>query len=231
MPARRFVLFDIDGTLVRAGPVAGAVFDRAVEAVLGATPVQRVAMSGKTDPQIVREYLELLGHDHSHLPAILAELELKLAAAAHELAEHGCALPGVPELLEDLAADPRFHLSVLTGNIAANAVVKLSAFGLDKWLDLETGAYGSDNEDRRQLVPVALRRLGELRGVHLTPDDTWVVGDTGRDLACAQAGGAHCLLVATGRFSAEELAPLGADAVVADLSRTAAIREVLSAGL
>ncbi|HET9060299.1 MAG TPA: HAD family hydrolase, partial [Acidimicrobiales bacterium] len=134
MPARRLVLFDIDGTLVRAGPVAGAVFDRAVEAVLGAAPVERVTMSGKTDPQIVREYLELLGHDPSHLPAVLAELELKLAAAAHELAEHGQALPGVANLLQSLAADARFHLSVLTGNIAPNAVVKLSAFGLDKWL-------------------------------------------------------------------------------------------------
>jgi phosphoglycolate phosphatase len=231
VPARRLILFDIDGTLVRAGPVAGAVFDRAVKAVLGAAPVERVTMSGKTDPQIVREYLELLGRDHSHLPAILAELELKLAAAAHELAEHGHALPGVPELLQELAADPRFHLSVLTGNIAPNAVVKLSAFGLDKWLDLETGAYGSDDEDRRQLVPVALRRLAELRGVHLAPEDTWVVGDTERDLACAQAGGAHCVLVATGRYSMQELAPLGADAVVPDLAHTDEIRRLLSAGL
>ena len=59
-----------------------------------------------------------------------------------------------PELLQALAADGRLHLSVLTGNIAPNAVVKLAAFGLDKWLDLETGAYGSDHEDRQQLVPI-----------------------------------------------------------------------------
>jgi phosphoglycolate phosphatase len=34
--------------------------------------------------------------------------------------------------------------SLLTGNIQPNAVVKTSAFGLDRWLDYEVGAYGSD---------------------------------------------------------------------------------------
>ncbi|HET9058949.1 MAG TPA: HAD hydrolase-like protein, partial [Acidimicrobiales bacterium] len=86
-------------------------------------------------------------------------------------------------------------------------------------------------EDRRLLVPVALRRLAELRDVHLGPQDTWVVGDTERDLACARAGGAHCVLVATGRYSFDELSALGADAVVADLSRTEEITALLSAGL
>ena len=96
---------------------------------------------------------------------------------------------------------------MLTGNIAPNAVVKLAAFGLEKWLDLETGAYGSDSEDRTALVPIALGRLASLRGVRLTPDQTWVIGDTPRDYECAEAGGAHCLLVATGSYGLEDLAP------------------------
>ena len=46
--------------------------------------------------------------------------------------------------------------SVLTGNLAANARLKLGAFGLDRWLDLEVAATGSDDHDRTNLVPVAL---------------------------------------------------------------------------
>ena len=136
MRPRRLLLFDIDGTLVQAGPVGGAVFDRAIAAVLGEAPTQRVTMSGKTDPQIVREYLALLKTDSTaHLPAVLERLEVELAAAAGQLAQVGRACPGVDELLAVLAGDDRLHLSVLTGNIAPNAVVKLAAFGLDRWLD------------------------------------------------------------------------------------------------
>ena len=130
VPVRRLLLFDIDGTLVRAGEVGGAVFDRAIEAVLGEPPVQRVSMSGKTDPQIVREYLALLDRDDpAHLPAVLERLEAELAAASQQLARQGSPCAGAPELLQALAGDQRVHLSVPAGNIAPNAVVKLAAFG------------------------------------------------------------------------------------------------------
>jgi phosphoglycolate phosphatase-like HAD superfamily hydrolase len=232
VPVRRLLLFDIDGTLVRAGEVAGAVFDRAIGTVLGEAPTQRVSMSGKTDPQIVREYLALFDQDNpAHLPAVLERLEAELAAASQEIAREGSPCAGAPELLQALAADERLHLSVLTGNIAPNAVVKLAAFGLDKWLDLETGAYGSDHEDREQLVPIALARLAALRGAHLSPAETWVIGDTPRDYECARAGGAHCLLVATGRFKLDELAGLGADNVLADLAATDVVADLLTTGL
>ncbi len=232
MPVRRLLLFDIDRTLVSAGEVGGAVFDRAIEAVLGEAPAQRVSMSGKTDPQIVREYLALLDRDDpAYLSAVLQRLEAELAAASRQLARHGSPCAGAPELLQALAGDDRLHLSVLTGNIAPNAVVKLAAFGLDKWLDLETGAYGSDKEDREQLVPVALDRLAAMRGARLSPEETWVIGDTPRDYECARAGGAHCLLVATGRFQLDELESLGADAVLADLAATDVVVDLLTTGL
>jgi phosphoglycolate phosphatase len=229
---QRLLLFDVDGTLLRAGEIGGAVFDRAIEAVLGELPGERVRMSGKTDPQIVREYMDLLqSDDPEHLPAILANLERELAAAADQLARDGSACPGASELLKALSKDERLHLSVLTGNIAPNAVVKLSAFGLEDWLDLEVGAYGSDSPDRRALVPIALERLASYRGVSLTPDQTWVIGDTPRDFECAAAGGAHCLLVATGRYSLTELAEIEADAVLQDLSSTDKVVDILTAGL
>jgi phosphoglycolate phosphatase-like HAD superfamily hydrolase len=41
-----------------------------------------------------------------------------------------------------------------------------------------------------------------------------VIGDTPRDIACAQADGVRCVAVATGPYEVSQLA--GADAVVAD---------------
>lgn len=232
MVAQRLLLFDIDGTLVRAGEVGRAVFDRAVQAVLGDMPSERVRMAGKTDPQIVREYLALDGiGDPGQLRIVLEQLEQELANAADELAAGGSACPGAPELLAALSSDPRLHLSVLTGNIEPNAVVKLAAFGLQHWLDLEVGAYGSDCEDRRALVPIALSRLARRRGTHLRPSDVWVIGDTPRDYECAKAAGARCLLVATGRFGTEELSALGAEAVLDDLTSAEVVAELVTADL
>jgi len=216
----RLILWDIDGTLVRAGEVGAEIFDAAIEKILGRRPSDRVVMSGKTDPQIVAEYL--LDFDlpdaPSHVPAILVELEAELVARAQEISDRGFVLPGIEELLARLAADEDIDQTVLTGNIAPNALIKLSAFGLDRWLNLEMGAYGSDHADRNELVPIAIDKVRAARGHRYRPDQVWVVGDAPNDLACARAGGARCLLVATGRPTFEELEVLGPDALRHDLS-------------
>jgi phosphoglycolate phosphatase-like HAD superfamily hydrolase len=229
----RLVLWDVDGTLIQTNGIGSEVFDRAFVQVLGLAPTARintlVRLSGKTDPQIALEYLELMevADPETHLPRVLELLAAELAAAADLLARNGGALPGIPELLARLAATDGVHQTLLTGNLAANAAVKVAAFDLDRWLDLEIGAYGSDHADRRELVPIAIERTRRLRGTQVAPDDTWVIGDTDRDLACARAAGAHCLLVATGGSSVADLAPLGADALMADLSDVDAVLDLL----
>ena len=219
-PPSRLVLWDVDGTLLRAGEVASAAFTRAVEAIVGRPLRHRVRMSGKTDPQIVGELLAEAGvpDPERHVTAILARLQDELRGAGPVIAVRGEVLPGVRELLPALHADPRFLQTLLTGNLAPNARVKVGAFGLERWLDLEVGAYGSDDGDRRRLVPVALERVARLRGRRFEPAEVWVVGDSDNDLACARAAGARCLLVSTGRATREELLPLGADATLDDLS-------------
>jgi phosphoglycolate phosphatase-like HAD superfamily hydrolase len=230
---RRLVLWDIDGTLIRAGDIGAVVFDHALEDAFMRRPATRVRMSGKTDPQIVREYLELMGIEEGDdtVRTVVEHLERRLKAAEAELAADGWVCEGVEAVLRRLADDDRVLPSVLTGNIAPNAVVKLAAFGLDKWLDLEVGAYGSDDANRDLLVPIAVTRAAAARGARLEPSDVWVIGDSQLDLACARAGGANCLLVGTGRTPASELSVLGADAVLEDLGDTDAVVELLTAGL
>ncbi len=230
---RRLILWDIDGTLVRAGSLGASVFDDALESVLGRRPDRRVIMSGKTDPQIVREYLLALGVEETEglVAGVLDGIGRGLAAGVDRMLAEGKACPGAAELLAHLAGDDRVLNSVLTGNIAANARVKLAAFGLDGWLDLAVGAYGSDDADRVRLVPVALSRVAECYGVALLGEEVWVIGDTPLDLACAQASGAHCLLVGTGRLPANELEGLGADAVLDDLTETETIIKILTGDL
>jgi len=46
-------------------------------------------------------------------------------------------------VLEALSADSLVTQALLTGNVVANARVKLRAFGLDRFFDFEIGAYGA----------------------------------------------------------------------------------------
>ncbi len=177
------MLWDVDGTLIDAGGATAECFDLAVSATLGHHPGPHdVAMSGKTDPSIALEILAFAGLDENeaekHLPSVLERLEAELEAAVATFGVKGRILPGVETVLAHLHAEAEVVQSVLTGNTRANAGVKLRAFGLDRWLDLDVGAFGSDRASRDDLVPVAMDRARRLRGLSCSPEDVWVVRDT-----------------------------------------------------
>jgi phosphoglycolate phosphatase-like HAD superfamily hydrolase len=227
---RRLILWDIDGTLIRSGGVGRRVIEDAAGLVGALAEVPKIVMSGKTDPQILREIFRAaaLADDHidTLLPAAMAEAERTLASAEHELREVGFVLPGVVSLVERLRDTPGVRQTLLTGNLTANAAVKVAAFGLTELFDIEVGAYGTDHADRLELVPIALERVARYRGETYDPDEVWVVGDTANDLACARAGGVRCLLV--GDAYGEHDALSGADAVVADFTDVDAAYRILT---
>jgi phosphoglycolate phosphatase-like HAD superfamily hydrolase len=226
----RVILWDVDGTLVQTGGVGAEAFGTAIETLYGVSAGNHgVSLAGKTDPQIAREILTVLDlHDDvdTRLPGLLAETERLVAAGRDRIRARGRILPGVAALLEALRR-PDTVQTVLTGNTAANAAVKVGAFELDRWLDLEVGAYGSDDPDRNTLVDVALTRV-ERRYGPVDRSRVWVIGDTPLDAACAQAGGVRCLLVATGFAPRAALDVAGADHVVDDLTDAKAILALLS---
>ena len=227
----RVILWDVDGTLVRTGGVGAEAFNTAIETLFGVRAGDHgVSLAGKTDPQIAREILTVLNlHDEgddTRLPGLLAETERLVAGSRDLIRERGKVLPGVPALLEGLQR-PGTVQTVLTGNTAANAAVKLDAFDLPRWLDLEVGAYGSDDPDRNALVEVALTRVERSYGP-VDRSRVWVIGDTPLDAACAQVGGVRCLLVASGFATRDALDAAGADHVVDDLTDTAAILSLLA---
>jgi phosphoglycolate phosphatase len=81
------------------------------------------------------------------------------------------------------------------------------------------GAFGSDDEDRNVLLPIAVERLQALTGIRVGYADCVVIGDTPRDVRCAKPYGAVSVAVATGGYSMEELREAGADVVMEDLTR------------
>lgn len=212
------VLWDLDGTLLRAGPVSRDAFEAAFEAVVGRPPGRAggISFAGRTDPWIARAVCRAEGVEEDLGDALLARLPVELDARRQRLADEGVVLPHVPQVLAGLAGRG-VRQGVVTGNLRATARTKVESLGLDAHLDLDAAAYGDDGPTRDHLVPVALTRAGS------TADQAWVVGDTPHDLSCARAAGVRCLLVATGSPPLDELAVLGPDAVLPDLGDALAL--------
>lgn len=233
MPAP-VVLWDIDGTLVRSngGRVAVNAFLRALR--LSCRLEHKLPYptdsGGKTDPQIALEMLAaasiaepyaaqiLEAFSHSYL----SELQQQRDALITDLR----VLPGVPAILDELRHRGVVQ-SLLTGNLRPVAKLKLACASLDGFLDFDLGAYGSDHADRSCLVPIVRVRLRQRFGQGAEDTPIVVVGDTPRDIACARAGGARAIAVATGSFTRDELGPHQPDVLLDDLSDTQAVLDAL----
>lgn len=214
MPAPdRLILFDIDGTLLTAGGAPRRAFRRALTRFFGTEGTAATHdFSGKTDPQIVYDLMTEEGFGNDHIADRMAEVfESYVAGLAAELeSETGHRLlPGVKELLAQLAEDPRIVLGLVTGNVETGARLKLDHFGL--WDRFRVGAFGSDDRERDRLPAIAIDRARRLTGRAFAAEEVVVVGDTPADVRCARAAGAIAVAVATGVPGRDELAASGPD--------------------
>lgn len=212
------VLWDIDGTLLRAAGTGQLSYAAALRVVTGADyPPAGVYMGGRTDPDIAALVLAAAGFDDPSLvPALLAELDAHYHASAEEFRALTSAKPGAAQALDAFEAAAVVQ-TVVTGNLRSIARHKVEAAGLQHHLRLEHGGYGSDHRIRTELVRISQGRLA-AGGFDVDPQRTWIIGDTSRDLDCAREAGVRCVLVATGTEAIETLQLLGADAVFADLT-------------
>jgi phosphoglycolate phosphatase len=226
-PVGQLVLWDVDGTLLRTPGIGVAAMHRALERVVGVAPAETVRFAGMLDSDIVLAYLEAMKADPEvHLQQVLAACVEELEAAREDIAERGWVLPGVTDALAALDKERGVRQTLLTGNLRANAILKVSVLGLDPWLDLEVGAYGEDARRRHELVPVALERVAKLRNRTYHRGEVWVIGDSENDLACARKSGARCLLVGTG-WGLPDGAAEEADAFMDKMSDTDAVLDII----
>ncbi|MEU5635895.1 HAD family hydrolase [Streptomyces rishiriensis] len=228
---QRIVLWDVDHTLVENSGVSKEIYASAFKALAGREAELPAPTEGRTDRAIMHEMFIHHGLPDPDWERAQQALEEAGRCREEDLRRRGHALPGVEDALKALAADPAICSSVLTGNISANAHVKLRAFGLDGLLDMAVGGYGEDSDDRARLVDAARARIHAAHGIPLVAP-TVLIGDTPRDVRAAHDAKAHCVAVASGIHSVAELRAAGADVVVPDLTDTegllSLLREVLT---
>ena len=213
----RLYLFDIDGTLMITKRAGLRSFVRSVARVTGVdeSEIRQLDMSGRLDRGI---FHELLRH---HRPDLIASgdgilenhwqnfrygyLEALRQEKVHK--ENWTIFPGVVETVEFCREHGK--VALLTGNIREGAFIKLETMGLDKYF--QTGGFGERDIDRGELAAEAFENSKKHFGIEFEPQNTYVIGDTVRDIQAGRYIGAKTLAVATGTQSLEELNAAGPD--------------------
>ena len=203
----KLLLFDIDGTLILTGGAATRAVNRAFNKIYGIDKaMDGIRPEGNTDPAILREiFHKRIGRDllAEELNIVFKEYVLFLR---EEVANsHGYTImPGIKNLIQALSKRKDVLLGIATGNIEEGAHIKLERAGLNSYFKF--GGFGSDSEDREELIRIAIERGKKLLNQDKRVDEkVFVIGDTPLDIIHGRAAGARTVAVATGSYSVSDL--------------------------
>jgi phosphoglycolate phosphatase len=223
----KLLLFDIDGTILLTGGAGAKSMLATGQKLFGSSFNFDLDTSGKLDTQIYKELSKLnptLDMEHRHDE--FREVYLKLLEFELTWENKAFLMPGIKTLLETLRKREDITLGLLTGNYGPAARLKLKAVDIQHdWFSIT--AFGDEGVTRPDLVELAMKRYTELKQEKLQPREVVVIGDTPKDVACAQAHGCVAFAVATGRWSVEQLRATRADIVADNLGDATRLLELL----
>jgi phosphoglycolate phosphatase-like HAD superfamily hydrolase len=223
-------LWNIDLTLMDVVRVSREAYAEAFRRVTGRPLVALPQLAGRSDSEIFFESLALndvpatpAGTSQELLARYTWELTETFGARRDLLTQQGRLLPGAAAAVQATASMPGVLQSVQTGTIRPNAAVKLAAFGLSDYFDLDIGGFGADVYPRGSQLLNCRTQAEEKYHTRVPVGATVYLADSGRDVEAARIADITCIAVASGRSTATDLAAVGADLVLADLSDTAGV--------
>lgn len=198
----KIILFDIDGTLVKAGGAGARALDHAVETMTGRKDAcASIQLQGATDKTnfvnafaagagrkpTKRELDELTRKYVGRLPReVLASVKAKTYLK----------VKGVEKFLDRLAGRKDVLVGLGTGNLKDGAFIKLEPSGLMKHFAF--GGYGCDSHHRSAVLKKAVQRAARITGCAIKEREVFVIGDTHRDVEAAKEAGYHSGVVLDG---------------------------------
>ncbi|MEY3210479.1 MAG: phosphoglycolate phosphatase [Pseudomonadota bacterium] len=202
-------VFDLDGTLVDSAPSIVLAINNTL-ATLSRPPLPLGAvreMIGEGAFTLVVRALEASGGQGSWSPLAVTERFLEIYRALE--AEGTTAFPGAEGLLRSLHAQ-KIPVGLCTNKPDAPTQQVLTRLG---WTALFGAVLGGDARPYRKPDPRHLQDVITALGGGAAV----MIGDSITDLRAAKAAGVPCVLITHG-YSVEDVATLGADAVVASLA-------------
>jgi phosphoglycolate phosphatase-like HAD superfamily hydrolase len=198
----KIILFDIDGTLVKAGGAGARALDHAVEAMTGRkNACASIQLQGATDKtNFVNAFAA--GSGRKPTSRQLDELTRKYVARlprevlASVKAKTYLKVKGVEKFLDRLSARKDVLVGLGTGNLKDGAFIKLAPSGLMRYFAF--GGYGCDSHHRSEVLRKAVQRASRLAKSRIRDCDVFVIGDTHRDVEAAKEAGYHSGVVLDG---------------------------------
>lgn len=205
----KVLLFDIDGTLVKAGGAGRKALNRAAYVLYGKkNACNEISLAGHTDLWNFRmvhrkatgrkgtsSEVERLHQQYlRHLPYYVRKA----------IRDDNYILPrGIKPLLKRLSRDNGVLLGLGTGNMERGARIKLQPSGFNAYFIF--GGFGSDSFHRPSLLKAAVRRAKRFTRGPVRPSDVFVIGDTPLDVAAGKKAGFKTVGVGTGFASWQSL--------------------------
>lgn len=205
----KVLLFDIDGTLIRAGGAGRKALNRAALLLYGKRDAcSELSLAGRTDLWNFREaHINATGKKPSpaQLETLHQEYLKHLPFYVRRAIRNGTYIcpPGIKTLLKRLSRQKGVLLGLGTGNMERGARIKLEPSGFNAYFMF--GGYGSDAFHRPSLLKKAVHRAELLSKRKFIGTDVYVIGDTPLDVAAGKKAGYKTVGVGTGFASWESL--------------------------
>lgn len=209
-------LFDIDGTLLRAGSkVHVESYAVALNSVLGCSikseDIDIHSFQGMTDSGILIALA--MQHNCSENYAVQKLPELIRLTADYFLKNYHnpCdRFPGVLHLLRFLRSK-NIPIGILTGNIEKIARRRIQRANLG---EIAGGGFGDCSPNRIDLAYAAQKSISQHLGHSVPLNNFVIIGDTVKDYKCAQDAGIESILVINGSGREDELRACGAKNII-----------------
>lgn len=209
------ILFDIDGTLLTVNrtfnrPLIRSILD---DLEIDYPDMEKEGFSGRTDHDILSSFL--INHDfnedlYQKMKALYLERTDSEMNSSH-IIRHSNVDEAI-SFFDEMGA----YIGLLTGNYPRAAKAKLRE--ADIYFDFKFGAFGEFDKDRNQLPVIALEEVKRNLNIEPDPERFIIIGDTPRDVECANFAGMKSVAVTTGSFDEKELKKYNPSLVISDLS-------------
>jgi hypothetical protein len=192
--------WDIDGTLLNTGGLGAPILESAFEKIAGLKSlINKKSMSGMTDYEIIEELA-----NNVDLKISDTQIEKIIGLYTERIKPLYESNPpkvyqNTLQALKYSEQDPQIFNFIASGNCKVGGLVKLKAANLASFFPSECCFFSNLNNKTRMQI------LAEVKRHSLGFDSAIVIGDSPRDIVCAQKNGLSVLALDSGQHNSSEL--------------------------